>query len=71
MGDFDLQDMDEPTFNALMQGYPIMSAADDEIAERWPELAEIEAHKTERNALFADAFSREKTRLMLPPDSEH
>jgi hypothetical protein len=31
LGNFDLQDMDEQTFNALMQGYPIMSATDDEI----------------------------------------
>jgi len=62
--------MDERTLNALLQGYPILSAADDEISERWPELADLEAYKTERNALFADAFSGEKTRLMLPADSD-
>jgi hypothetical protein len=67
-GSFDLQDMDEHTFNALMQGYPIMSATDDEIADRWPEIGDLEAHKTERDALLADAFSREKTRLMLPAE---
>ena len=70
MGDFELRDMDEPTYNALYQGYPIMSAADEEIADKWPEVADIEVHKHERNALMADAFSREKTRLMLPGDSD-
>ena len=67
-GSFDLQDMDEDTFHVLMQGYPIMSATDDEIADRWPEIGDLEAHKTERDALLADAFSREKTRLMLPAE---
>ena len=47
-----------------------MSATDDEIADRWPEIGG-QAHKTEREALLADAFSREKTRLMLPPEPEN
>jgi hypothetical protein len=36
--------------------------------ERWSEIADLDANKTERNALFADAFSREETRLMLPAE---
>ena len=70
LGSFDLQDMDEHTLNALMEGYPIMSHTDDEIADRWPEIGDLD-HKTEREALLADAFSREKTRLMLPPEPEN
>jgi hypothetical protein len=65
-GTFHLADMDQPTFDALYQGYPMLEAVASEIAARWPDTVEIEAHRAEHDALFEDAMLREKTRLMLP-----
>jgi hypothetical protein len=70
VGHVNLQDMDQITYEALYEGYPILQGADNEIAERWPDPQSIEHHRAEHDALLADAFSHEKTRLMLPAESE-
>src|SRR5947209_6159591 len=38
-----------------------------EICERDPR--DLENHRAEHDSLYADAYSREKTRLMLPPEA--
>jgi hypothetical protein len=71
-GGFDLRDTDEATYMKLYDwGYPIMSKMDDEIAKRWPDPVDLESHRDEHDSLCEDAYSREKTRLMLPPEAEH
>lgn len=71
MGQFSLGDLDMPSYMAIYEwGYPIMSAADDEVAKRWPEPRDLEDHRAEHDSLHTDAYSREKTRLMLPPEAE-
>lgn len=69
-GEFSLREMDESTYMGLYEwGYPIMSAIDDEVAEKWPDHPfDLEDHRAEHDSLYADAYSREKTRLMLPPE---
>jgi len=71
IGEFSLGEPDEATYMALYEwGYPIMSASDDEAAKRWPEPRDLEEHRAEHDLLHADAYSREKTRLMLPRETE-
>jgi hypothetical protein len=69
-GEFSLGEMAQSTYMGLYEwGYPIMSATDDEVAEKWPDLRDLENHRAEHDSLYADAYSREKTRLMLPPEA--
>jgi hypothetical protein len=70
LGTFSLEGTDEPTYDALFQGYPIMRATHKQIADKWPAMGEIEDHRAEHDALMADAFSQEKTRLMVPTETD-
>jgi hypothetical protein len=70
LGNFSLEGTDEPTYDALFEAYPIMRAAHKEIGDRWPDVREIENHRAEHDALMVDAFSRERTRLMVPTERD-
>jgi hypothetical protein len=70
LGTFSLEGTDELTYDALFDGYPIMRATHKEIGDKGPDVREIDNHRTEHDALMADAFSREKTRLMVPAETD-
>jgi hypothetical protein len=70
LGTFELEGTDEPTHEALMDGYPIMRAAHKTIADMWKDLTEIENYSVEHDALIEKVFSLENTRLMIPSDEE-